>query len=226
LKAPLRVIDNASRWLEEDLATHPDEESRENMQLLRSRVSRMGKLLDDMLEYSLIGSKMTNRPTEMIQGDLLIKDVLFLLAPPAGFSVTYGKEFGTVKLPKFFIQRVLMNLICNAIKHHKKKEGNISLSLKEDPYYYAIIVADDGPGIAPQFHAQVFKMFHTLKPRDKVEGSGMGLAMLMMTAVIEFTYMHFDVHIEWALMLGLILFQGPGKASLDALIKKNMQRLS
>jgi putative oxidoreductase len=45
-------------------------------------------------------------------------------------------------------------------------------------------------------------------------------AMLGMTAIIEFTYMHFDVHVIWALVLALIIFQGSGKASLDYLISK------
>jgi signal transduction histidine kinase len=39
-------------------------------------------------------------------------------------------------------------------------------------------VKDDGPGVPPQYHEQVFKTFQTLKPRDQVEGSGMGLAMV------------------------------------------------
>jgi signal transduction histidine kinase len=41
----------------------------------------------------------------------------------------------------------------------------------------AFAVRDDGPGIAPQYHERIFQMFQTLKPRDQVEGSGMGLAM-------------------------------------------------
>jgi two-component system sensor kinase FixL len=44
--------------------------------------------------------------------------------------------------------------------------------------HYIFAVQDDGPGIAPQFHDQIFKMFQTLRPRDQVEGSGMGLAMV------------------------------------------------
>ena len=44
--------------------------------------------------------------------------------------------------------------------------------------HYAFAVKDDGPGIPAQFHDQIFKMFHTLRPRDQVEGSGMGLAMV------------------------------------------------
>ena len=39
-------------------------------------------------------------------------------------------------------------------------------------------VSDDGPGIAPQYHARIFEMFQTLQPRDQTEGSGMGLAIV------------------------------------------------
>ncbi len=39
-------------------------------------------------------------------------------------------------------------------------------------------MTDDGPGIPEQFRERVFGMFQTLKPRDEVEGSGMGLAIV------------------------------------------------
>jgi signal transduction histidine kinase len=39
-------------------------------------------------------------------------------------------------------------------------------------------VRDDGPGIAPEYHEKIFKLFQTLKRRDDVEGSGMGLAVV------------------------------------------------
>ncbi len=39
-------------------------------------------------------------------------------------------------------------------------------------------VSDDGPGIEPEYHERVFEMFQTLRPRDEVEGSGMGLAII------------------------------------------------
>ncbi len=44
--------------------------------------------------------------------------------------------------------------------------------------------------------------------------------LLVMTAVIEFTYGHFDVHILWAFLALSILIRGPGKLSLDSLILK------
>lgn len=56
-------------------------------------------------------------------------------------------------------------------------------------------------------------------------GARFGAAgMLFMTAVIEFTYMHFDIHVVWALMLTLIILQGPGKASLDYLLLRRYAR--
>ena len=68
LKAPLRAIDNASRWLEEDLEGQLKEGTRENMRLLRSRVVRMEKLVDDLLQYYRIGRVTDARFTETVAG--------------------------------------------------------------------------------------------------------------------------------------------------------------
>jgi putative oxidoreductase len=46
------------------------------------------------------------------------------------------------------------------------------------------------------------------------------LPMLAMTAVINFTYDNSPEHYYWAILLGTILFYGPGKLSLDYFISK------
>jgi signal transduction histidine kinase len=50
---------------------------------------------------------------------------------------------------------------------------------------YLFEIEDDGPGIQDNMHERVFELFQTLKPRDEVEGSGMGLSILqkMMTTL-------------------------------------------
>lgn len=178
LKAPLRVIDNASKWLEEDLGQHLDEDSRENMQLLRGRVKRMERLLDDLLEYSRVGRKTDARFAEPIRGDVLVDDVLLLLAPPAGFKLVISPAFAEIEVKRMPLQQILHNLINNAIKHHDREDGRIELVVEDQGDCHAFTVIDDGPGIPPEFHDQIFKMFQTLKPRDQVEGSGMGLAVV------------------------------------------------
>jgi signal transduction histidine kinase len=173
LKAPLRVIDNASKWLEEDLREHLTGETRDNMNLMRGRIRRMEKLLDDLLEYSRIGVKADDRLSEIISGDVLIENVLALLSPPKDFTV-----FADIRVSRMPLQQILMNLISNAIKHHDREDGRIEVTAADAGVAYAFEVKDDGPGIPAQFHDLIFKMFQTLKPRDQVEGSGMGLAMV------------------------------------------------
>ena len=174
----MRVIDNASKWLEEDLQEHLTGETRQNMNLLRQRIGRMERLLDDLLEYSRIGRSSNERYDEIITGDALMGNVLAMLSPPAGFTVNVSPGFADINVRSMPLQQIMMNLIGNAIKHHDKTTGCIDARVEDVGTQYAFAVKDDGPGIPAQFHDQVFKMFQTLKPRDQVEGSGMGLAIV------------------------------------------------
>jgi PAS domain S-box-containing protein len=177
LKAPLRAIDNASRWLEEDLEEHLTDETRENMAMLRGRVQRMGKLLDDLLQYARIGQAADGRDAEMIAGDALMDNVLTLLSPER-FTVKVSSNFAHIRVRAMPLQQILMNLIGNACKHHHRKDGCIEVTVEDAGNCYVFAVKDDGPGIPAKFHSQIFDMFKTLKPKDQVEGSGMGLAMV------------------------------------------------
>jgi signal transduction histidine kinase len=76
------------------------------------------------------------------------------------------------------LETVLRNLVSNAIKHHDKPQGKIEISAKVKGDFIEFSVADDGPGIDPAFHDRIFQMFQTLRPRDQVEGSGIGLAVV------------------------------------------------
>ncbi|MBA4118690.1 MAG: DoxX family protein [Candidatus Puniceispirillum sp.] len=81
------------------------------------------------------------------------------------------------------------------------------------------------PLISPEVAAYLSTAVELSMPILLVLGLGArfaALALLFMTGVIEITYMHFDIHIVWSLMLTLILFQGAGKASLDYWIKKKL----
>ncbi|WP_288391865.1 ATP-binding protein [uncultured Herbaspirillum sp.] len=67
----------------------------------------------------------------------------------------------------------------NAVKHHDRPQGTITVAVRRLADDLAeFTVADDGPGIDPTFHQRVFQMFQTLRPRDEVEGSGIGLALV------------------------------------------------
>ncbi len=180
LKAPLRSIDQLAQWLEEDLGEKLEGENKDNMKLLRGRVTRLETLLDDLLEYSKIGRKLDfseNNP--IVTGEVLVENIVQLLDTTEKFSIEVSPIFGSTQFHTSPLQQVLMNLITNAIKHHDKPTGSINISLSsQDQTYYHITVSDDGPGIPENLQEKALQMFQTLRPRDKVEGSGMGLAMV------------------------------------------------
>jgi signal transduction histidine kinase len=82
------------------------------------------------------------------------------------------------------LQNVLLNLVTNAIKHNDREDGKVQVSVEERDDHYVFAVVDNGPGIAAKYHDDVFRMFKTLRPRDQVEGSGMGLAMVQKTVTM------------------------------------------
>lgn len=176
LKSPLRAIDNLSRWLEEDLG---DELSKDNLmrfKLLRGRVSRMEGLLDALLDYSRAGHK--TDPSQVVSVANLVNDIGNFLDIPLGFEIVADDSLNGVEMERMPLEQILNNLISNAIKHHDKSTGRIVVSVKETNRFYEFRVKDDGPGIPEEFHNKIFEMFQTLRRRDEVEGSGMGLALV------------------------------------------------
>ncbi|QDC07894.1 PAS domain S-box protein [Oceanicola sp. D3] len=176
LKAPLRVIQNAAGWLADDLDPHLTEDTRESLDLLQSRAKRMENLLNDLLEHSRIGR--TKQSQEQLTGTAFIEELRGLLHIPEGMRLEIEGPWAEVTLPRMPLQVVLLNLVSNAFKHHDRPDGKVRLTLAERADAWHFTVEDDGPGIAPDFHEKVFQIFQTLRPRDEVEGSGMGLAIV------------------------------------------------
>jgi PAS domain S-box-containing protein len=176
LKAPLRAIDLLVQWITEGLAGYDVNNVQENLTLLGKRTQRLNRLLDDLLAYSRAGRKVGAH--RMTDTHALVLDVVQLLNPPPTISVSIQGKLPAFKTHPTPLETVLRNLISNAIKHHPGPQGRIVVSCIEHADQYVFAVEDDGEGIPAQYAERVFEMFQTLKPRDQVEGSGMGLAIV------------------------------------------------
>jgi len=176
LKAPLRAIEHLAHWISEDAEDILPPHSQEHLAKMRGRVRRMEQLLDDLLAYSRAGR--VRPPAEAVEIENLVHDVVTVLAPPPGFTVTFEGTAPVLRTPRVSLELVLRNLIGNAIKHHKGAAGRVRVCAFEQSEMIEFEVSDDGPGIDPQYHERIFEMFQTLQPRDKTEGSGMGLAIV------------------------------------------------
>jgi signal transduction histidine kinase len=175
LKAPLRGIANLTQWIEEDLGDKVTGESAEHMRLLKGRVHRMEALIDGILTYSRAAR--TRALPEPVDTGALLAEVVDLLAPPSGV-VRVSADMPTILAERVPLQQVLGNLVGNALKHGRSEAPRVEVTWRAAPDAVELIVRDNGPGIAPEFHGRIWGIFQTLEARDKVEGTGIGLAVV------------------------------------------------
>lgn len=176
LKAPLRAINLLVQWIRADLDGYDVGSTQENLGLLEQRTQRLGRLLDDLLAYSRVGRKVGEHA--MTDCNELVRDVIQLAAPPEHISISVETQLPALVTYATPLEQVFRNLIGNAIKHHPGPQGAIKIAHEETEEFFVFSVQDDGEGIPQEYADRVFQMFQTLKPRDEVEGSGMGLAIV------------------------------------------------
>lgn len=177
LKAPLRGIETASRWIEEDMGQDLPEHIREFLQLMRTRVGRMENLISGILELARVGR--TKQAEERVNVRELLQEILDSLAPPEGFRVELPSYLPTLTTNRVQLQQVFSNLISNALKyHHQPTQGLIRIGCREERGQFMFSVQDNGPGIAPEYHDRIFVIFQTLTERDTLESTGVGLAIV------------------------------------------------
>jgi len=175
LRAPLRGIASLATWIEEDVGDALPDRSREHLELLRSRVSRLEGLIDGILQYSRAG-RLRAEP-ETVDVREMVEGIVDLLAPPEGVIRIEG-ELPVVQAERVPFQQVLQNLIGNALKHGASDDPRVTISATEREDEHEITVADNGPGIDPRYQDRIWTIFQTLKTRDEVEGTGVGLSLV------------------------------------------------
>jgi signal transduction histidine kinase len=176
LRAPLRAIHDLAEWTLDDDDNALSDLSRDYLRLLITRTQRLDNLLNDLLDYARAGKADETQSTVDI-GDFVVQIGSFL-DQSGQFNLRYvGPQIDVITYPTP-LNQILMNLISNAIKHHDKDSGTITVraTFKNDRLHFS--VSDDGPGIPEQYQDRVFALFQTLRSRDEVEGSGLGLAII------------------------------------------------
>lgn len=176
LRSPLNGVETLVHWIMDDDGAL-SAESRARLTLISGRIERMKKLLSDIRDYARAGqfSALTG---ERSTASALVAEVAATVDARAGISIRSDPSLEGVQVSRVPLEQVLHNLIGNAIKHHDRETGVVTVSVERRGQRLRFFVIDDGPGVPEEFRALIFEMFKTLKPRDEVEGSGMGLAIV------------------------------------------------
>lgn len=176
LKAPLRGIANLSQWIEEEIGDAVTDQAKEYLGLLRGRIHRMEGLIEGILSYSRAGR--AKHGAENVDVKALLDDIVELISPPEGAEVRIEGEMPVLHTERLPLQQVFQNLITNALKYAGGSGARVVIRATDEGSLYQFTVQDNGPGIAPDYHEKIWGIFQTLNPRDKVEGTGIGLALV------------------------------------------------
>jgi PAS domain S-box-containing protein len=176
LKAPLRGIKTLAEWMSTDYADKFDENGREQIDLLLSRVRQMHNLIDGVLQYSRVGR--VEEEKVVVNLNELVSEVIDAIAPPENISITIENELPTIECEQTRIMQVFQNLLSNAVKYMDKPQGRIKIGCVEENGFWKFSVADNGPGIEEQHFERIFRIFQTLAPRDEFESTGIGLTLV------------------------------------------------
>jgi signal transduction histidine kinase len=176
LKAPLRGIAHLSAWLEEDLGPLLAPASQEHLALLRGRVLRLEALIDGILDYSRAGRQ--RHKVERVDVNRLLGEAAELLSPAPATEIHIQPDMPQLLTERIPLLQVFMNLFSNALKHGGRTDVRIDVRWRDQGAMGEFQFQDNGVGIAPEYHQRIWGIFTTLKPRDEVEGTGIGLSVV------------------------------------------------
>jgi len=181
LQAPLRGVASFATFLEEDYKDKLEGEALGYLKEIREGTARMSNLIKDLLALSRI-SRIKN-PFEETNINELVAAVLKRIEFDINkhkVDMRIDKNFPTIVCDRIKLTEVFLNLINNAIKFSsKQKEAPIvEVKYHDEEGFHKFSVKDNGIGIDPKYHDQVFGIFKRLHSADEFEGSGAGLGIV------------------------------------------------
>lgn len=173
LKAPVRGIHNAVKWIEEDMGHELSPQMKQYLSIIPQRTKRMEDLINGLLDYARIREKTKPEKTDV---NKLVKDLVEEIVP-RHFKVEID-DLPVFYSEKLKLEQVFTNLISNSVKYTPHENARISIGCKEIPGFYQFSVKDNGVGIDPEYHEKIFEIFQTLRDKNEKESTGIGLAII------------------------------------------------
>jgi two-component system sensor histidine kinase/response regulator len=140
------------------------------------------RLIEDLLEIARIEEAALPLSLEAISASELLEEVLGewsvrFQQDGATASVDVADDVTMFEADRGLLKRVFANLVQNALTH-SARSITLKLTARRDPSGVLFTVADNGPGIPPQYHELIFRKFEQVRAPNapRVRSSGLGLA--------------------------------------------------
>lgn len=178
LKEPLRNISGFITLIKWKLKQIANPQLDEYMDFVVTNTEQIHNLLNDLLQYSKIGSK-NELEFQAIDSNKLIDEVFASFKPTLAKDVKLSvqQDLPTVFYNRTHLFQIFHHLLSNSLKFCGEAPLCIEIQATENDDFYTFSVADNGIGIDPEYHEQIFVVFQRLHKRGEYAGTGIGLSM-------------------------------------------------
>lgn len=181
LRTPLTVIGGFSQALRDGTATGAVADRAADA--IADEAGRLERMLDDLDHLTVPGVADPDRHVESIDSLELATSAVERFAPEAErreqtISLAEDAQSFILTADRDALDRILGNIIANAMDHAPSPGGNIRLEVGQEGQDVRLAVRDDGPGIPRAALPRVFDRFYRADPSRTSRGSGLGLAIV------------------------------------------------
>ena len=177
LQEPLRMVASYTQLLAKRYKGRLDSDADEFINYAVDGATRMQVLINDLLDYSRVGTRGKDFQTTDLDTTLkLTLDNLKKAVGDSGAKVTRD-PLPSVMADDVQIVRLFQNLINNAIKFRSYDPPQIHISAEKNRNKYIFSVRDNGIGIESEYAGRIFEIFQRLHSKDEYPGTGIGLAI-------------------------------------------------
>lgn len=178
LKSPVITIKSFSGSIKNDLEIARYDRAGKDLDRICQAADKMTLLLDDLLKLSRVGHVIN--AVEEVQMTQLVHGALNSttgILREADVQVSVQPDLPMLICDRQRMLEVLQNLIENAVKYRgDQAELRIEIGMRHDEGRQVFFVRDNGPGIDPKYHENIFGLFNRLE--TKIPGTGIGLALV------------------------------------------------
>ncbi|MGZ5517347.1 MAG: sensor histidine kinase [Limisphaerales bacterium] len=178
LRAPLRHVHGYVEMLQRATEGQLSDKAKRYLRTISDASIEMGQLIDDLLAFSRMG-RVDLQETRVTLGPLVQEVITGLEMQLKGRDISWTIcPLPDVQADASMIKQVLVNLIGNAVKYTRKREGaKIEIFHVGGEQGQGIFcVRDNGAGFDLKYAHKLFAVFQRLHRADEFEGTGIGLA--------------------------------------------------
>jgi signal transduction histidine kinase len=192
LKEPLRGLFNHATFLLEDYKDKIDEDGVRRLTRLGFLCQRMERLINDLMYFSRIGrADLAVQETDLNAIIVEIQQMMETVLAERHARIVVPRVLPRIVCDKARVTEVFRNLITNAVKYNDKAEPMVEIGFLESAgsdqgaERNVFYVKDNGIGIDPEYHQEIFRIFKRLQSAPDGPDNGTGVGLTFVKKIVE-----------------------------------------